>query len=92
MKALTCVCLVLSITLGGCATHNIKKSERACRGGHLASYSDDDFAMTCQRIDKIIYEGTPQSKVIVREFAPREVSDNWGPGTYGKEIISRVKK
>ncbi|MDX1470234.1 MAG: hypothetical protein R3213_01960 [Flavobacteriaceae bacterium] len=88
----TLVCVIILIFANGCATHNIKRSERACRSGVLATYADDDFTMSCQKIEKIIYEGNTPRQVVVREFAPKEDTSNWGPGTYGKEIISKVKK
>ncbi len=79
---------VILLLTTGCATSSMTLSERACEGGRLAAYADEDFSMRCQKIERMIYEGnTPQ--VIVKE--PERVS-NWGAGAYGRKVISRISK
>ena len=85
MKLLSLLSLMVLAT--GCATSNIRMSADICREGDLATYVDDDFNMSCQRIDRIIAEG-PQPTIIQTTEMPKL---NCGPGAYCREIISRTR-
>lgn len=81
------------LMMTGCATSNIRMSADMCREGHIASYTDEDFAMSCQTRSRYDIRTEGNGKVNVNlEAKSKEDFSNYGPGAYGRQIFSTVKK
>lgn len=84
----TLVAVFLLLFGTGCATHNIKLSSDMCRDGALRSYSDEEFSMECQHIDRHVFQGQAVPQTYVKQEAPKGANPM---GFYGREIISVAK-
>jgi len=63
---------------------------KVCEDSKLRSFSNEDFSMSCQEYKTVEFVGIPLN--LIENETTKEATVPSGPGYYGRQIISRVKK